>query len=110
MLKLTEAALKQVQVAAQQGGAEGLALRLAAKRQADGSISYLIGFDEPGRDDFKIEKEGVTVIMEPEYVNLLDGAVMDYVEMEPGDFRFIFLNPNDETYIPPSDGAVEGNA
>ncbi len=110
MLKLTDAALKQVRIAARQGGAEGLALRLAAKRQADGSISYLIGFDEPGRDDFKVEKEGVTVVMEPEYVNLLDGSVMDYVEMEPGDFRFIFLNPNDETYVAPEDAATEGRA
>ncbi len=27
---------------------------------------------------------------------------MDYVEMEEGAYRFIFLNPNDANYSPPS--------
>ena len=103
MLKLTDAAIKQIGIAAAQGGAEGLALRLAANRSDDGSINYLIGFDEPKEEDFKIESDGVTVVIEPEHINMLDGATMDFVELEPNDFRFIFLNPNDENYIPPQD-------
>lgn len=102
MLTLTPAAVEQIRRSANQGSAEGLALRLAAKRLEDGSLSYLIGFDEPKREDFKVETDGVTLVIEPEYVNLLDGATMDFVEIELGEQRFIFLNPNDDTYIPPS--------
>jgi iron-sulfur cluster assembly protein len=29
---------------------------------------------------------------------------MDYVEMEPGQFHFIFLNPKDPNYQPPNAG------
>lgn len=103
MLKLTEAAIEQINTAASQGGTEGLALRLAAQRRPDGSINYLFGFDEPKDEDFRIECGGVTVVIEPEYLNMLDGAVMDYVEMEPNDYRFIFLNPNDANYVPPTE-------
>jgi iron-sulfur cluster assembly protein len=28
---------------------------------------------------------------------------MDYVEIEPGQFRFIFLNPKDPHYTPPTE-------
>ena len=36
------------------------------------------------------------------YVPLLDAATLDYVELEPGEPQFIFLNPKDPTYVPPS--------
>jgi iron-sulfur cluster assembly protein len=44
--------------------------------------------------------------MEPEYVPLLDETVLDYVELEQGDFQFIFLNPKDPSYKPPDDEAA----
>ena len=28
---------------------------------------------------------------------------IDYVELEPGSWQFIFLNPNDPSYVPPQD-------
>jgi iron-sulfur cluster assembly protein len=34
---------------------------------------------------------------------LLDEAIMDYVEIEPGQFHFIFLNPKDANYQPPTE-------
>ena len=33
---------------------------------------------------------------------LLEGTTIDYVELEPGEFQFIFMNPNDANYSPPS--------
>ncbi len=80
-----------------------MALRLAGKMQEDGSISYLMGFDNATEADTHVESHGIEIIIAPEYRHLLEEAVMDYVEMAPGDFRFIFMNPNDETYIPPTD-------
>ncbi|NEV61686.1 HesB/IscA family protein [Thiorhodococcus minor] len=104
MFKLTAAAAEQVLEAAKQGGTEGMPLRLAAAQNADGSIEYRMGFDELTEDDIRMTCEGVEVIMTPEHAPLLDQATMDYVEMEPGQFHFIFLNPKDPTYTPPAEG------
>lgn len=103
MFKLTTAAADQVLKAAQQGGTEGMSLRVAALQMPDGSIDYRIGFDEPTDDDIRMTCEGVDILMTPEQVPLLDEATMDYVEMEPGQFHFIFMNPKDPHYTPPTE-------
>ena len=101
MLIVTEAAARQVRHAAREGGAEGMPLRLAAKQREDGSIDYLMGFDDKRIEDLRVLANDIEVVIAPEYVPLLDGATMVFVEIEAGEYRFIFLNPNDETYIPP---------
>lgn len=103
MFTLTRAAAEQVLRAAKQGGAEGLSLRLAANRKPDGSFDYRMGFDESTEDDIRFRCEGIDVVMTPEQVPLLDRATMDYVEIEPGRFHFIFLNPRDPSYTPPTE-------
>ena len=103
MFKMTEAAANQVRAAAKQGGTEGMALRMAAHKKEDGSFDYLMGFDQLKDEDLRVTSHGVDVIMAPEFAPLLDQTVMDYVEMEEGDFRFIFLNPKDANYTPPTD-------
>jgi iron-sulfur cluster assembly protein len=101
MFKVTSAAADQVRAAAQQGGTEGMALRLAASRRPDGSIDYRMGFDEVNEDDIRFTSEGVEIVMAPEYVPLLDRATLDFVELEAGEQQFIFLNPEDAAYVPP---------
>ncbi|MGE5152894.1 MAG: iron-sulfur cluster assembly accessory protein [Bdellovibrio bacteriovorus] len=103
MFKLTTAAAAQVLVAAKEGGAEGMSLRLAAQRRPDGAIDYRMGFDEATEDDIRMSCEGIDVVMTPEQVPLLDQATMDYVEMEAGQYHFIFLNPKDANYQPPTE-------
>jgi len=103
MFKMTETAANQVRTAAKQGGTEGMALRMAAHKKEDGSFDYLMGFDQLKDEDLRVTSQGVDVIMAPEFAPLLDQTVMDYVEMEEGDFRFIFLNPKDANYTPPTD-------
>lgn len=103
MFKLTAAAAAQVLKAAQQSGTEGMSLRLAAARQPDGGIDYRMGFDELAEDDICLTCEGIEVIMTPEQIPLLDQAIMDYVEITPGQFHFIFLNPQDPHYQPPTE-------
>jgi len=102
MFKVTEAAAEQVLKAARQGGTEGLSLRLAALQRPDGTIDYRMGFDDAGEDDIRMASSGVDILMAPEYVPLLDSATMDYVEIEPGQYHFIFLNPKDANYSPPT--------
>ena len=101
MFKITDAAAEQVRSAARQGGTEGMSLRIAAHQKSDGAIDYLMGFDEVNEEDIRTVTQGVEVVMTPEYVPLLDEAVMDYVELEKGDFKFIFSNPKDANYSPP---------
>ncbi|MFP4061857.1 MAG: HesB/IscA family protein [Halochromatium sp.] len=103
MFKLTTAAAEQVLKAAKEGGTEGLSLRLAASQQADGSIEYRMGFDAPNEEDIRFQSEGVDIVMTPEDVPLLDETLMDFVEIEPGQPHFIFLNPKDPNYQPPAD-------
>ncbi len=101
MITVTPDAAKQILAAAEQGGMQNLSLRLAARRQDDGSIEYGMGFDECTDDDLVFKCEGIEVIVHPTHEQLLTGATLDYVELEPGDFRFIFLNPNDPGFVPP---------
>ncbi|MCG6860737.1 MAG: iron-sulfur cluster assembly accessory protein [Chromatiaceae bacterium] len=103
MFKISTAAAEQVRNAAKQGGTEGLSLRLTAHLKADGSIEYRMGFDEATDEDIRSSTEGVDVAMAPEYVPLLAEATMDYVEIEPGQFHFIFLNPKDANYSAPEE-------
>ena len=103
MFRITHAAADQVRKAAQQSGAEGMVLRLAARQLADGSIDYRMGFDDAADEDIRFNSEGVDIVMAPEQVPLLSHAVMDYVELHPGEFQFIFLNPKDANFTPPSE-------
>ncbi len=102
MFKVTPQAAQQVKAAAEQGGTAGMALRLAAQQRPDGSIDYRMGFDEGTEDDIRFNSEGVQIVIAPEYVPLLDAATLDFVELEAGESQFIFMNPKDTTYVPPS--------
>lgn len=95
MLKVTVEAAKQIRQAAVQSGADELALRVAAKRDPQGSIEYGMGFDVERANDIQIVSEGVTVLISNHSKELLIGTVLDFVELNPGDFQFIFVNPND---------------
>ncbi len=101
MFTVTKAAASQIRNSAHSGNAEELALRIAATRKPDGAIEYQIGFDEVGLEDVLLNSRGVDVVFAKADKELLNGTVLDYVEIEPGEFRFIFMNPNDPQYRPP---------
>lgn len=101
IFEITSRAATQVVNAAQASQITEITLRVAAVRQADASIQYQMGFDEINDNDVHLNVEGIDIVFEPVYKELLNGAILDFVELEPGDFRFIFLNPNDPHYIPP---------
>lgn len=103
MFKVTKAAAKQIRSSAHSGDAEELALRIAASRQTDGAIEYRMGFDEVGVDDVLLNSRGVDVVFAKTEKELLNGTVLDYVEIEPGEFRFIFMNPNDPHFRAPAE-------
>lgn len=103
MITLTAEAAKQIRHSAVKGKMENLALRLAATREPDNSLHYAMGFDDvPNEKDHRFSSEGVELVVSETSVELLRGAVVDYVEIEPGKHQFIFLNPNDPNYKPPN--------
>lgn len=105
MITITPDAAAQIRTAAKQGRMEGMALRIAAQRNADGHIQYAMGFDDSTRtDDTRISSEGVDLVVASTSTILLEGTTLDYVELESGRFEFIFMNPNDPNYRPPQDG------
>ena len=72
-----------------------MALRIAAKRAPDGTIQYGIGFDGEREGDFLFDSHGITFVVAPVSSKLLEGATLDFVETSPGEFQFVFYNPND---------------
>jgi len=92
MFTLTRAAAQQIQRAAQDSGAQDMVLRVAAQRLADGSLDYGMGFDESADNDTRLLIEDVAVVLAPSHAQLLEDTVLDFVELEPGHFNFIFVN------------------
>ena len=109
-MTVTPDAARQIRAAAAASDSDRLALRIAAQREADGSLDYTMGFDNARKGDLALTSEGIALVVAEEHRELLAGMTLDYVELEPGDFRFIFINPNDAnpTPTPPAaDGGVE---
>ena len=90
MFSLTPAAAQQIQQAASSSGATDLALRIAAKVDSDGSLQYGMGFDDPKDEDMRLDLAGVAVVIGGESQELLADTVLDFVELTPGEFNFIF--------------------
>ena len=91
MFTLTAAAAQQIRLAAEHSQAGDLALRVAARLADDGSMQYGMGFDDVAEGDAALEIEGVSVVIAPSSLTLLEGTSLDFVEYEPGDYRFIFI-------------------
>jgi iron-sulfur cluster assembly protein len=103
-ISVTETAAEQIKKAALESKVDDLPLRLAASKQADGSLHYGMGFDDVGNadgKDYNYESNGVKIVVAESSHALLTGTTIDYVELEPKQFHFVFLNPNDPNYKPP---------
>ena len=109
MVMITQRAAEQIKFSAQQSGSPAV-LRIAAQRKPDRSIEYAMGFDEAVMTDSQTQFYGVNIIVSASSEPLLEGATLDYVALAPDDYQFIFLNPNDPSYMPPrqDDSAAGG--
>ena len=102
MITVTPAAAEQIRLSAKQGKMDGLPMRIAATRNPDGSLHYGMGFDDNRlQGDFHLSSEGIDLVVSGSSMLLLNGMTLDYVEIEPGTFQFIFMNPNDPNFTPP---------
>ncbi|KPK05661.1 MAG: hypothetical protein AMJ64_11190 [Betaproteobacteria bacterium SG8_39] len=98
MITVTPLAAAQIVKSAPQAGAGEICLRLAARLGDGGVIEYGMGFDEATDGDTKVVTNGITIVVSAGSIELLTGATLDYVEINPGEQRFIFINPNDPAH------------
>ncbi len=105
-VEITKAAADQVKKSALESKLDNTPLRIAATRKADNSIHYGLGFDDTGgskEKDHRFESNGVEIIVAESSLELLQGTTIDFVELQPKQFHFVFLNPNDPNYSPPTE-------
>jgi iron-sulfur cluster assembly protein len=102
MITVTPQAAEQIRKSAQQqADLKRTHLRLAARLDDKGVIEYGMGFDDKAEGDLLVAAGGVNLLVSPGSVELLTGATLDYVEINPGEPRFIFINPNDPSHKAP---------
>ena len=91
MFTLTQAAADQIQESVRRSGAADLALRVAASRQIDGSLRFGMGFDEPREGDLPLQMRGIDIVIGKPSQALLSDTLLDFVEIEPDRFGFVFV-------------------
>lgn len=107
MIKITPEAAAQVRRSAEHNQTQNMPLRIAVRRELDGSFVYGMGFDDEGTDDTRFSSEGIDVLVSNNMKELIDGATLDFVEISPGEHQFIFINPNDPAHN--ADGGKDGS-
>ena len=105
MITVTPEAAARIHESARQSGIEAPCLRLAARLTDKREIEYGMGFDDKAEGDLEFASEGVTLLVATACSELLDGAKLDYVEINPAEHRFIFINPNDPAHKAPKPGS-----
>ena len=78
-ISLTPAAIEWVKRIRVKDGKEGDALRLGVKAGGCSGYSYFMGFTTARRpNDLVLEYEGLTVLVDPRSLEILEGTVVDY--------------------------------
>lgn len=93
MIKITDAAAEQIRVASNNPDVHGMVLRVAAYQEDDGSVNYGMGFDQEREADEQLIVNGIELLIASSSTPYLQGVTIDFVEMSPGDMRFIFIPP-----------------
>ena len=91
-LTLTPSAAKRVAFIADKQGKPAV-LRLAVDGGGCAGFSYRFEMGEVAADDIQVETDGVTLVVDPVSLDLLDGSAVDYVE-DLGGAAFKVTNPN----------------
>ncbi|MCI0505689.1 MAG: iron-sulfur cluster assembly accessory protein [Gammaproteobacteria bacterium] len=103
MITVSPAAAAQIKKSAEETDSEGMCLRIAARVTPDEALDYGMGFDEAREDDLRNQSEGIDIVVSPSSADLLHGTYIDYVQLETGEYNFIFQNPNDPAHKPPQE-------
>jgi len=97
LLNFTDSAADKVRQLLEEESNEGLKLRVYITGGGCSGFQYGFMFDENQDDgDAVIEKNGVTLLVDPMSGQYLEGAEIDYVEGIEG-AQFVIRNPNAST-------------
>ena len=67
-------------------------LRVAAKYdEQDGELVYGMGFDDQREDDHVVDCGGIKILISPRSQPLLEDTTLDFTEVQPGEFQFVFF-------------------
>ena len=92
-ISLTDSAASRVRNYLDARGS-GVGLRLGVTRTGCSGYSYVINYaDEIAESDVVFEDKGVTVVIDPEALALIDGTEVDFVKNGLNE-AFSFRNPN----------------
>ncbi|WP_142849706.1 iron-sulfur cluster assembly accessory protein [Telmatospirillum sp. J64-1] len=95
-ITITEAAAERVKALLASRGKPSVGIRIGVRTKGCSGMSYTLEFaDEKTPFDEVIEKDGVTVLIDPKASMFIFGTEMDFVEekMQSG---FVFRNPNEK--------------
>lgn len=93
-LVFTDAAVAKVGALIAEDGNPNLKLRIYVNGGGCSGFEYGFAFDEAvNEDDFRIDKEGVSLLIDPMSMQYLSGAEVGYEDGLEGS-RFIIKNPN----------------
>lgn len=104
MIKITDAAAEQIRAANNNPDVFDMILRVAAYQEEDGSVNYGMGFDTEREADEHVIVNGIQLLIAPSSTPYLQGVTLDFVEMNPGDMRFIFIPPYSAEDAPADSG------
>jgi iron-sulfur cluster assembly protein len=93
MIKITDPAAEQIRAVSNNPDVYGMVLRVAAYQEDDGNVNYAMGFDHEREADEQLICNGIEVLIAASSTPYLQGVTLDFVEMSPGDLRFIFIPP-----------------
>ncbi len=92
-ISLTDSAAGRVRSYLDKRGS-GIGLRLGVTQTGCSGYSYVINYaDEIGESDHVFEDRGVTVVVDPDALPLIDGTQIDFVKNGLSE-AFSFRNPN----------------
>ena len=95
--EITDAAAAKVKKLIEEEGNPNLKLRVTVSGGGCSGFQYGFDFDENvSDDDIKIEKDGITMLIDTMSMQYLAGSAVDYLEGLEG-ARFIISNPNAKT-------------
>ncbi len=101
MIKVSDAAAKQIKISLDEMGDVEVPLRIAIKVREDSSFHYNMGFDSTvNEDDKTFDEKRITFVVDAASMPLIGGMEIDFVEIE-GKQEIVFLNPNDPHFKPP---------
>ena len=95
-LTLTDAAIERVKTLLAGRGKPTAGIRIGVRARGCSGLSYTLEFaDQKGPMDEVVEKDGVTVLIDPKASLFILGSEMDFQEdkLQSG---FVFRNPNEK--------------